>query len=360
MRFLLLDGWSQHGKTAVVGEHSVRHFNARIYLDQLYATHLAADRIVTLHRQGDRAMKVMLADCLTAIREFGADGLVVHQNPFPPEWLVDHTEGLVRVLGCFDDPHKTYSATLPVLWAYHGAYYCSPSYSRTQRFKEVLARFGVAHSHWFPLSSTVPTETLVRAVEASWSSRTPSAVYVGKCYGDKLDKLAQFDRGIGGRLTVHGQGWPLGGLGGYIAPLKGRAFFPKWVRPISDEGRRAAYLESLIGLNMHLGDIEETGNMRMYEAPMHGTLLLCDRAGCDAHAEIFKPDVEALYYGSIDEAVDKCLYYFRHPAEALVIARRGFRRACTDYDPRKTMSDLLDWASGLLPSSIAAARAHAR
>ncbi len=292
-------------------------------------------------------MQSMLKAFLKTIHDFGAEGLAVHQNPFPPEWLVEHTDGLVRVLGCFDDPQKTYVATLPVLWAYHGAYFCSPSYSASLRFRDALAMFGVRHTHWFPLSMVTPTDDLVSAVQASWTTRIPKAVYIGKCYGDKVDKLALIDRGIGGRLCVYGRNWPLFGWGGWVAPLRGRKFFPKWVRPMDDAERRDAYLSSLIGLNMHLGEGAETGNMRMYEVPMHGAMLLSDSAGCNAHADIFEPNVEAVYYGSVEEAVDKAKYYLEHPEKAIAIARRGFKRARRDYHFGKVKLDFFNWVAGV-------------
>lgn len=353
MRFLLTNTWGQHGATERVAGHDVRHFNPMRFLDRkALAPYPTTDRIVSLHRHGDSSMKTMLAELQSAIREFGAEGLVVHQSLFPPEWLVEHTGGMVRVLGCFDDPQKTYSVTLPSVWAYHGAYHCSPSYSSTQRFADALAMFGVKHSHWFPLSCTTPTPELVAAVESSWSDRLPRAVYVGKCYGDKVDKLAEIARGIGGRLEIYGKDWPLAGLGGFVAPLRGRTFLPKWIRPIDNDRRRNVYLTSLIGLNTHLGDGEETGNMRMYEVPMHGTMLLADKAGCDAHADIFEPEVEAVYYGSVEEAIDKCQYYFRHPEQAIAIARSGLARAQRDYSPHKVLGELLGWVALIHPSEV--------
>ncbi|HEY4210720.1 MAG TPA: glycosyltransferase [Steroidobacteraceae bacterium] len=348
MRFMVVDTWAKHATVERIGAHEVRYFSPLRYLGrEMLATYPTADHIVSLHRRGNAALQAMLAEFLRAGSDFGAEGMVAHLNFFPPEWLVEHCDGFVRALGCIDDPHKTYSATLPAVWAYHGAYYCSPSYSATKRFADALATFGVTHTHWFPLSFTRPTAELVSAVEASWSARRPHALYVGKCYGDKVDKLARLDRGIGRRLNIYGKDWPLAGLAGFLAPLRGRAFMPKWVRPVDEQQRRQLYLSSLIGFNTHWGTGEETGNMRMYEVPMHGAMLLADKAGCDAHADIFEPDVEAVYYGSVEEAIDKCRYYFRHPQEAIAIAQRGFARARRDYAPEKVLGELLDWAATL-------------
>jgi len=352
MKFLLVDVWAGHKVKERVGDHEVVYFNPKHYLTgKEYRGYLTAERIVDLYRRSDPCMAAMLDDCLKVIGEDNIEGIAAHQNPFPPEWLASNTDGMVRILGCFDDPQKTYLQTLPVLWAYHGAYYCSPSYSRTMPFQEALEGFGMKNSYWFPLSYTYPTPGHVSAVEASWSKRAAHAVYIGKCYGDKVDKLALFNKAVGGRLNVYGQGWPLGGLAGFVAPLKGRRFFPKWVRPVTEEQKRNVYLSSLIGFNIHLGDCEETGNMRMYEVPMHGAMLLCDEAGCNVHEAIFEPDREAVYYRSIDEAAGKCLYYLEHPEEAIAIAQRGFQRAVRDYHPKKVLKDLLDWGSSIKQGS---------
>lgn len=348
MKVVLVDIWCEDGATAALGPHEILYFNpARRLVGREFAGYLTADRTMTLYRASNPVLLAMLRDFRAAASGFGAEAMVVHQNPFPPEWLADHCADLTRVLGCFDDPHKTYSNTLPALWAFDGAYYCSPSYGRQTMFRDALERFGMPRTHWFALSQTVPTPQLVQAVEASWNGRAARALYVGMCYGDKVDKLARFNAGIGGRLSVHGKHWPLRGFGGFVAPLKGRRFFPKVVRPVSPAQRRDAYLHSLVGFNVHLSDGEETGNMRMYETPMHGAMLLCDRAGCDAHASIFEPDREAVYYADIEEAIDKCRFYFSHPAAALAIAQRGFRRAVADYDPRRVLLGLLDWTASL-------------
>jgi len=350
MRIIVVDSQSRHGATRSFGDHEVMFFNPRAYISRMVG-YPTAERIVSMYQGNDPNLNEMLCQFGAMVRSFGAEALLSHQNWFPPEWLVENTGSLTRALGCFDDPHKTYTATVPALWAYHGAYYCSPSYSKTKTFREMLGMFGAKHTHWFPLSCIEPTIDLVSAVEKSWDRRKAQVVYIGKCYGSKVDKMAQFNSGINGQLKVFGGNWPLAGLAGFVAPLRGRKFFPKWVRSISQIKRQKYYLESLIGLNMHQGDGEETGNMRMYEVPMHGGMLLCDQAGLDMHKDIFKPDFEAVYYECMHEAVDKCIYYFSRPDKAIEIARRGFARALRDYNPNKVLLNLLSWTASIRVSN---------
>jgi spore maturation protein CgeB len=87
--------------------------------------------------------------------------------------------------------------------------------------------------------------------------------------------------------------------------------------------------------------------MRMYEAPAHGMMLLCDKAGLNAHAQIFEPDKEAVFYDSIEDAIEKIEYYLEHEDERINIAQAGFARAQRDYDGELNLKNFLDWASGL-------------
>jgi spore maturation protein CgeB len=82
----------------------------------------------------------------------------------------------------------------------------------------------------------------------------------------------------------------------------------------------------------------------MYEVPAHGMMLLCDKAGMDAHENIFEPDKEAVFYDSIEEAIDKIHYYLKHDEQRERIARAGFARVHRDYDGESNLKRLLDWA----------------
>ncbi len=86
---------------------------------------------------------------------------------------------------------------------------------------------------------------------------------------------------------------------------------------------------------------------RMYEIPAHGTMLLCDKAGLNAHEQIFEPDKEAVYYDSIEDAIEKIEYYLKHDEERERIARAGFARVHRDYDGESNLKRFLDWALAL-------------
>lgn len=100
--------------------------------------------------------------------------------------------------------------------------------------------------------------------------------------------------------------------------------------------------------------------LRMYEVPAHGAMLLCDKAGRDAHESIFSPGTEAIYYDSVPDAIEKAEYFLTHESERLRIAQRGFQRVSTDYDWELNLRRLLDWAMSVRKRSRIHADASVR
>ncbi|HXW14042.1 MAG TPA: glycosyltransferase [Terriglobia bacterium] len=284
-------------------------------------------------------------------------------NPIHPEILYRELKKPIKILGFTDDPHSTYVRGVPFLWACDGAFFISPSYSNQRWFADALRGWGCKHSYWLPIPALLPEpspdgrsafwplhaprEEALRRADAFFTERDRDLIYVGKPYDPKIDRLAQVRRHFGSRFRIHGR-WRLHGYGGYLRWIKGKP--PLWtrVRSLSQQERTALYCRTRIGLNMHLSETPaETGNMRMYEVPAHGVMLLCDKAGLNAHERIFEPDQEAVYYDSIDDAIDKTHYYLEHHAERESIARAGFARVHRDYDGEANLKNLLDWALAL-------------
>lgn len=286
-------------------------------------------------------------------------------NPVHPEVLVRDFRSSVKILGFTDDPHSSYLRGIPYLWAFDGAFYISPSYSDQVLFKDALERWGCKHSYWWPLvwpagwggksgagrenvwPLAVPRSEALRRDDRFFRERDIDLIYVGGYYGPKVDRLVQLRKRFGSRLKIYGK-WRLGGYRGVARCLLGQP--PLWtrVRAISDQERSRLYCRTKIGINMHLSETPtETGNMRMYEAPAHGMMLLCDKAGLNAHERIFEPGKEAVFYDSVDDMIAKIEYYLQHDGEREQIARAGFARAHRDYDGETNFKSFLDWAIGL-------------
>lgn len=64
--------------------------------------------------------------------------------------------------------------------------------------------------------------------------------------------------------------------------------------------------------------------MRTFEVPACGGFMLADRT--EEHLAILQEDLEAVYFSSNDEMIDKLRYYLRHDSERERIARAGYQR----------------------------------
>lgn len=269
--------------------------------------------------------------------------IMASYNPVHPEILHRELALPTKILGFVDDPYSTYLRGIPYLWAFDGAFYISTGYNANHRFGDAIRAWGRGAARWCPLvTSPFPQ---VNQSESFFSARDVDLVYVGAGYGNKITRLAQLKRHFGHRLRVHGR-WAFGGYAGLLRGLAGKPIYPHRVTCLTDAERYALYTRTKIGINMHLSNSpSETGNVRMYEVPAHGAMLLCDKAGLDAHEAIFKPGVEAVFYDSIADAIDKAEYFVSRTAERIAIARAGFERTRRDYDFEGVLRGLLDWAS---------------
>jgi hypothetical protein len=307
---------------------------------KLAALHTAAG-IDALYRSRDAAYMAFVEDFVDEFDD--ADIIIVATyNPVHPEVLHNRLARPTKILGFIDDPHSTYVRGLPYLWAFDGAFYISPSYNDDHDFPTALASWGCPASHWFPL---VPHKLPVfPASDDFFSGRDIDVVYIGGSYGAKINRLAMLKRALGPRFRVHGR-WGLNGYVGLARGLLGKPVYPHRVSPLTDSQRTSLYCRAKIGINMHLSTFPaETGNMRMYEVPAHGALLLCDKSALGLHERIFRADHEAVYYEDLDDALEKIRYFLVRDAERIEIARRGYERVQRQYTFDGVLLDLLDWA----------------
>lgn len=295
-----------------------------------------------LYRQRDPTYMRMVDEFVTRFRDH--DLIVMAYNFIHPDILVSVLKKPVKVLGFIDDPYTTYQRGIPFLWAFDGAYHISPSYNERWLFPEALEKWGCRASHWWPL--TQPCDLPPRAAEF-FSGRDIELVYVGNPHPNKLGRLAILKNHFGDRFRVHGR-WRFSGFGGWAGILNGKPVYWRRVRPLSGEAREALYRRAQIGFNMHVSEVPtESGNMRMYELPAHGVMQVCDKAGRDAHEQIFVPDREAVYYDNINDAIEMIEYYVAHPNFRAEIAVAAYDRVRRDYDWQNNLRALLEWGLSL-------------
>ncbi|HEX7156002.1 MAG TPA: glycosyltransferase [Burkholderiaceae bacterium] len=312
--------------------------------DKRRAIFAGAPGVDRLYRERDPAYMRMVGDFIDRFRDFDLI-VVLHYNFIHPEIWRREFKRPVKVLGFTDDPYSTYARGLPYLWAFDGAFFISPSYIDDMRFEDAFARWGKP-AIWWPLVTT-PTTRPQLADEAFFRKRDVDLVYVGNPHPLKVDRLARLKRHFGARVRIHGR-WRFGGWVGFLRVLTGKPIYPYRVTSLTAAERTSLYWRSKIAFNMHVSEPRsETGNMRMYEAPAHGMMMVCDKGGADGHARIFRPDEEAVYYDSLDDAIERIDYYLRHDDERVSIARRGFARYWADYEWEGNLLRLLRWAESL-------------
>ena len=303
-----------------------------------------AEGLDALYRERDPDYRRFAGDFVDAYRSAHLVIMATY-NPLHPEILHKQLAHPTKILGFIDDPYSTYVRGIPYLWAFDGAFYISPGYDRHHRFGDALREWGCQNSHWCPLVTARYPQ--FEATERFFADRDLDVVYVGSSYGNKITRLAQLKRHFGERLQVHGR-WSFGGHAGWLRGLVGKPVYPHRVSPLSDAQRGELYLRAKIGINMHLSnEPSETGNVRMYEVPAHGAMLLCDKAALDAHELIFTPGVEAAFYDNVADAIEQAEYFATHTAERVAIARAGFERTRREYNFEAVLRGLLDWACAI-------------
>lgn len=346
-------------------------------LRQLYESK-SVDR---MYREKDPSYMRFVSDFVDKFRD--ADIIILaNYNPIHPEVLRTELRKPIKILGFIDDPIGPYVNGIPSLWAFDGAFYISPSYNHRLLYKDALEEWGCRQSFWWPVipprdaveqwslcqrsarQPVVPQISQAVAMDGVWPDKLPRSealrrgdsffhdrdidvIYVGQLYNTKVDRLVQLRARLGSRLKIYGR-WPLAGFGGITRCLRGKPGLWTRVRALSHQERTGLYYRSKIGFDMHYSPTPmETGNIRMYEVPAHGMMLLCDKAGLDAHERIFEPNKEAVFYDSIEDALEKIEYYLEHDEARERIARAGFARVHRDYDGETGLKKLLDWAMAL-------------
>lgn len=313
--------------------------------DKRRAQTASAAGVDRLYRERDPHYMRMAGDFIDRFRDF--DVLVMSTYNFiHPELLVRELKKPVKVLGFIDDPLSTYMRGIPYLWAFDGAFFISPSYIDDMPFEAAIERWGGKPATWWPL---VPfsCQRPEHVDDAFFRNRDVEVVYVGNPSASKVERLIRLKRHFGPRLHVHGR-WPLKGYVGFVRGLLGKPVYPHRVTSLTTDARTHLYWRTKIGFNMHVSDHPyECGNMRTYETPAHGMMMVCDKGGGDGHARIFTPDQEAAYYDTLDQAIELIEYYLQNDDERIRIARAGFDRFWRDYEWEDNLLRFLKWTDCL-------------
>ena len=326
-------------KTTTIKDLLLGGINSYYYSNRI----LFAGYIDEMYRNKDSEYQRFEKDFIETFQD--VDILIVgHFLQIHPETIQKHFKNTIKIMAFIDEPNSTYIRGIPYLWAYDAALYISPSYSESELMRSALHKWGCKNSYWMPLSLVEPPEFPAETNDDFFTNRHTDMVYIGKHYGDKINRLVELKKTFGKDFEIYGR-YPFKGYGAMLRGLFGLPHLTQRVQSLSDLERKEKYFDSKISFNMHLSDKRECGNLRTYEAPMHGCMLMSNTAGENAHNLIFKSGIEAVYYENMDDAVEKIKYYLEHDSERIKIAKAGFKKVLQDYNPRKILSEMLLWAS---------------
>ncbi|MDR1450955.1 MAG: glycosyltransferase [Helicobacteraceae bacterium] len=368
MKKVCMPGASQEVKeTMAAGGYQIESFDPRSYFSKKAKRSIGdfisnglsgydkrsfasrAEELDRIYRERDPAYMKMAGDFIDLFRDF--DLIVMGLNFIHPELLARELKNPIKIVGLIDDPHATYTRGIQYLWAFDGVFYISPSYMDNLPFKTAISRWRDMPTVWLPLCSHQRVKEPTQDDESFFRNRDRDLVYVGGHYTNKIGRLIELKRHFGSRIAVRGR-WSFGGYSGFLRGLLGKPLFPYRVTSLSNEERTKLYWNTKIGFNMHQsGDgRSECGNARTYEVPAHGALLISDKGAADGHALIFEPNKEAVYYDTINDAIDLIEYYLNHKDERITIAKAGYERYRRDYTPEKVLTDFFQWATSIKKS----------
>lgn len=110
-------------------------------------------------------------------------------------------------------------------------------------------------------------------------------------------------------------------------------------RYVFGDDKVRATLSAKICLNtLHFAEVNSL-NCRAFELAGCGGFQLVTRV--PVLAEHFEPEVEVATFGTVDELLEKTVYYLRNPAAALAIAERGRVRAHREHTYEHRLRELL-------------------
>jgi hypothetical protein len=149
-------------------------------------------------------------------------------------------------------------------------------------------------------------------------------------------------------LKIYGPGWDRADLSGAL----GRAVQGRPVYGLE-------YMRAILSFEVNIGIVSKWNRnhtaSRTFQIPALGAFLLHERN--EVVSELFREGVEAEFFGSDDELVEKCRYYSEHPDERARIAEAGRRRCiASGYFETDRVRDALP----LLERAVAARRPQAR
>ena len=310
-------------RAACDANHTFVPFNQERFLP--VTSYMNAGQLDRLHHRSHPDLLRLYEAFGQVVSSHQPDALIVFDAPpFHPEFL----RGLriYKVLYSHDDPESSYLRNIPYLHAYNHVFYVTPTYSKDRGMEAMMRECGMVNTDLVP-NGTLPFDYDSTQTEEGLFGRERDIdiLFVGALYRQKLNILATVARHFRSRFVWKGRvPWM---HNAYMTLRYQRLFL---VRPVTFEERRKLYMRAKIALNVHNGySAPNVGNQRLFYATANGAMLISDGEG--TVDTFFREGIEAVAYSDARSMIDKLEYYLGHPDEREKIARRGYRRAMSDY-----------------------------
>jgi spore maturation protein CgeB len=162
--------------------------------------------------------------------------------------------------------------------------------------------------------------------------------FIGNFESERATSIARLSE-AGVKVRVWGNGW----RGPCQANVRVEG------APLFNSTRGLFYSKGISATDINLGFLRhrnrDTHTSRTFEIPACGGFLLAEHS--DEQASLFVPDVEAAFFSSDEELVEKVAYYFSHPDIRQKVAKAGLQRCLKDYTSVGQMRRALEIVDGL-------------
>jgi hypothetical protein len=310
------------------------------------------DYINMLYHERDRSYMEYLGAFYDLYHTY--DALVIQSDLdlIHPEFLASNFKKNLKCLHTVDDPHRSYTLLAPYSWTYDCASFISPSFNRHYDMRTFLSMIGLTQSYWLPLCTKVQGDPPLGLSDVSilthLQNKAPRAIYCGAYNRTKFSRMLEISSILASDVCLRCYGnYPAFGVFQFLAACRvgSRINRPKY---LSDVGLERLYLESAVGLNMHLSTpSQETGNMRCYEYAYYGVAQVCDTSQYSKIDEIFTDQFDILLYNSSSMAAKHIKDLIHNPDYRIYIAKNAYQTVLTKYRYEHALHRFGDWLSSV-------------
>lgn len=203
--------------------------------------------------------------------------------------------------------------------------------ARTPNIEEYLVHGG-RNVHVYDRSFSLTLHRPIRLSEADKELYGTQVGFIGSFAPEREAAIAFLIRN-GIPVSVYGDGWQNRSHWNDIRPyFRGNA-------RLGDE-----YVKTINGMNIALHFLRRENrdeqDSRTFEIPACGVCMIAERS--PKHEELFKENIEAVFFDTHEELLSKVVYYLAHPIESQSIGSAARKRSISSgYDHHSRMKNLL-------------------